>query len=414
MPASDAPEPAEPTVARQTTAEGVVLHFAEIGLKGGNRRQFERRLGDRLREGLSNAGLPGKVIALGGRFLAVPPPEAPPGRALQVLTRIPGVAHAATALLVPAEPEAIEAAAIRLLATQPAGSFKVESRRADKSFPGTSIELSRRVGAACARASSRPVDVHDPVVTVLVEVLPGRAVVSTGRVPGPGGLPVGSSGRLVALLSGGLDSPVAAWQMLRRGARVTAVHFWNRSFGAQAVLEKLEDLCRRLAWAAGALELVVVPFEACQRAIVAAVPAEARMLVYRRAMLRIAAALAREEKALGLVTGDSLGQVASQTAENLRAVHAVLASTGAALPVYMPLIGSDKVEIVARARAIGTYEVSIRPHEDCCSFLNAPNPLTRTRPEDLDRMEQGLAWDELVRAALEGAQRTSWRPDPTT
>jgi thiamine biosynthesis protein ThiI len=402
--------PVAPLGAIHPPAEGVVLHYGEIGLKGGNRRQFERRLGDRLREGLSNAALPGKVVALGGRFLAVVGPGAPAGRALEVLTRIPGVAHAANARLVEPTLERIAEAAVPLLATQPPGSFKVESKRADKSFPATSIDVSRHVGAACARASGRPVDVHAPDVTVRVEVLPGRAVVSTGERPGPGGLPVGSSGRLLALLSGGLDSPVAAWMMLRRGAHVTAVHFWNRSMGAQAVLEKIEDLGRILAWAAGELRLVVIPFEACQRAIVATVPPDVRMLVYRRAMLRIAAALAREERALGIVTGDSLGQVASQTAENLRAVQAVLAREPFPLPIYTPLIGSDKVEIVERARRIGTYDVSIRPHDDCCSFLNAPHPETRARPADLERHEAPLPWDQLVADALAGAQRSALRP----
>jgi len=410
------PEPldaaAAPLGSLKPPASGVVLHFAEIGLKGGNRRRFERRLGDRLRQALDSAALPARVVALGGRFLAVPQDPTRAARALEVLTRVPGVAHAARARLVEARLGTIEAAAIEVLAEAPAGSFKIESRRADKSFPLDSIGISRAVGAACMSASGRSVDVHAPVVRVRVEVLLGRAVVSAGRVAGPGGLPVGSGGRLLAFLSGGLDSPVAAWKMLRRGARVTAVHFWNRSLGAQAVLEKIEDLGRVLAWAAGELPLIVVPFEECQRAIVSVVPAEVRMLVYRRAMLRIGIALAREEKALGIVTGDSLGQVASQTAENLRAVHAVTALPGHALPLYMPLIGSDKVEIMERARRIGTYDVSIRPHEDCCSFLSAPHPETRARAQRLAELEQSLPWDELVAAALAAAKRSLLRPHP--
>ncbi|MFM8981090.1 MAG: tRNA uracil 4-sulfurtransferase ThiI [Planctomycetia bacterium] len=389
---------------------GAVLHYAEIGTKGANRVQFERRLEDRLREALGHAGLLGKVIRLGGRFLAVPREGATAGEALEVLLRVPGVASGAPAQVVPAALEATAQAAVDLLGAQPAGTFKVESRRTDKAFAVPSMEVSRQVGASCRAASGRDVDVHAPAVTVRIEVLAGCAVVSAGERPGPGGLPVGSSGHLLALLSGGLDSPVAAWQVLRRGARVTAVHFWNRTARSQAVLEKLEDLARVLARTAGEVPLVVVPFEGCQSAIVAGVTEPLRMLVYRRAMLRAGAALARSERAQGLVTGDCLGPVASQTAENLRAVHAVLASEGLAVPVYMPLVGSDKAEIVARARALGTYDISIRPHEDQCSLLATQRPAKAAQPDDLARAEAGLPWAGLVQEALAGARRTRVRP----
>lgn len=412
----DALPPAEPTSARvplarrvRLPARGIVAHFAEIGLKGGNRPQFERRLGDRLREGLRHADLPSKVIALGGRFLAVVEDPERMARALTIVTRIPGVARAAPARLVPADLGAIGAAAVAALADSPPGAFKLEARRADKAFPRSSIELCREVGAMCVSASGRAVDVHAPAATVRLEVLHGCVVVSAEPRPGPGGLPVGSSGKLLAFLSGGLDSPVAAWSMLRRGARVACVHFWNRTHEGPAVLEKVQDLCRVLAWAGGEVPLLVVPFEECQRAIVAAVPATVRMLVYRRAMLRIGAALAPREKALGFVTGDSLGQVASQTAENLRTIHAA-----ASLPIYAPLVGSDKVEIVERARRIGTFEISIRPHVDCCSFLLAPHPETRSHPDTIARLEEPIPWADLVERAVAGTTREVLRPDPAS
>lgn len=390
--------------------EGVVLHYGEIGTRGANRVQFERLLEERLRAALGHAGLLGKVIRLGGRFLAVPREGASAGGALQVLLRVPGVASGAPAQVVPARVEAIAQAAVALLAAQPAGSFKVECRRSDKAFPVPSMQVAREVGAACQAASGRAVDVHAPAVTVRVEVLDGCAVTSAGEQPGPGGLPVGSSGHLLALLSGGIDSPVAAWQVLRRGARVTAVHFWNRSAGAQAVLEKVEDLCGVLARSAGELPLVVVPFEACQRALVGSVPGPLRMLAYRRAMLRMAAVLARRERAEGLVTGDCLGQVASQTAENLRAVQAVLAGEALALPVHAPLLGTDKAEIVARARALGTYAISIRPHDDACAALGSQRPAKRAQADLLARHEAALPWEALVEDALAGARRTRVAP----
>jgi thiamine biosynthesis protein ThiI len=312
-------------------------------------------------------------------------------------------------LAAPLDVDAIGAVAVQELALAPPGSFKVETRRAEKSFPLTSLEVSARVGEACARASGRPVDVHRPAVVVRVEIAREGAWVGARRVPGPGGLPVGSSGRVLSFLSGGLDSAVSTWLMSRRGARVTCVHFFNRTHEGSAVLEKLEDLCKVLAWAGGDMPLVVVPFEACQRAIVAAVPDRVRMLVYRRAMFRIAARIAASEKALGLVTGDSLGQVASQTLENLRTLHAA-----ATLPVYSPLIGSDKTEIVALARRIGTYDVSIRPHQDCCSFLLSPHPVTVSDPDEIAALEAAVPFDALVEEAAAGAERTVWKPDPAT
>jgi thiamine biosynthesis protein ThiI len=385
----------------------ISVHHAEIGLKGGNRTQFERRLGDRLREALANANLVARVGYENRRHRVTLEDPSRTDRALQVLARVPGVAHVAPVVCVPRDLDRVREAAVAELAAAAPGSFKVESRRGDKSFPMTSIELSQAVAPACVERSGRRVDVHDPDVTVNLDVLADRVCVSARRVKGPGGLPVGSTSRLLSFLSGGLDSAVATWAMLRRGARVTAVHFHNRSHQGTAVIEKLEDLCTILAWAAGEMPLAIVPFEACQRAIVGACPAELRMIVYRRAMFRIASRLAAEEHALGYVTGDSLGQVASQTAENLLVIH-----EAADLPVYAPLIGTDKVEIVALARRIGTFDVSIRPHADCCSFLIAPHPATKSDLAQVLRIEEGIPFDALVEEAAAGVERRSFRPDP--
>ena len=385
----------------------IVVHYAEVGLKGGNRAQFVRRLADRLRQGLKHAGLAARVGHESARLLVRLEDEDAHARAMAVVTRIPGVANAAHSVYVPSELEAIQEAAVRALEEAPPGSFKVEVRRGDKQFPLNSIEIARAVGGRCHAASGRTVDVHHPDVTVRVSVAKPKTFVTSARVPGPGGLPVGSTTRLLSFLSGGLDSPVATWKMLRRGAAITAVHFHNRTFQGRAVLEKLEDIVGTLAWSAGVLPLVVVPFEACQRALVAAVPAEVRMIVYRRAMFRIGSVLARQEHALGYVTGDSLGQVASQTAENLRTIHAA-----ADLPVYAPLCGSDKTEITARARQIGTFETSIRPHDDCCSFLIAKHPATKSKVEEIEALEASLPWDALVEEAVAGSERLTIPPDP--
>lgn len=387
----------------------VLVHYAEIGLKGGNRPRFVRRLADRLRQGLTSARVQGRVGVHGSRLLIRLAEASALDRALDVVTRIPGVANAAPAIHVETTPglEAVKQAAADALAAAPPGSFKIETRRGDKAFALNSIQVSQAVGAHCAAASKRPVDVHHPDVTVRVEVTKTGSYVSAGARPGPGGLPVGSTTRLLGFLSGGLDSPVAAWKMIRRGARVTAVHFHNRTFQGNAVLEKIEDLCATLAWAAGSMPLLVVPFEACQRAIVGTVPAAYRMIVYRRAMFRIGARLAASERALGYVTGDSLGQVASQTAENLRTIHAA-----ADMPVYAPLVGSDKTEITALARRIGTYGTSIRPHDDCCSYLVASRPAVTSTLDEVATLEEGIDWHAVVEEAVSGVRRRTLEPDP--
>jgi thiamine biosynthesis protein ThiI len=385
----------------------LVVHYAEIGTKGKNRALFERRLMAHLGLALRDVGIDAGVRRVPGRLTIDLPggasAEAAPV-AVDRLTKVPGVSSVSVGVAVPTDVDAISKAAIAFLEAAPPGSFKIDTRRGFKEFALDSIAVSRAVGAACVAATGRPVDVHHPVVTVRVEI-PSRTsyVIGPGK-PGPGGLPPGSTGTLLALLSGGIDSPVAAWKMMRRGARVVAVHFWNRTREGNAVLEKLEDLCRVLALAQGEVPLVVVPFEACQRAIVAVVPGEFRMIVYRRAMLRIASKIALRERALGYVTGDSLGQVASQTASNLRSIHAV-----ADLPVYSPLMGDDKVEVVNQAKRIGTYEVSIRPHDDCCSFLIADHPATKSSPSQVARLEEGLDWEALVAEALAGVSRSEVR-----
>jgi thiamine biosynthesis protein ThiI len=378
----------------------LVVHYAEIGTKGRNRPLFERRLMAHVGLALKDVGVRAGVRRVPGRLTVDLPEGTDVEAALARVSRVAGVSSVAVGVAVPADVDAISRAAVAALAEAPPGSFRIDTRRGDKTFPLDSVAVNRAVGAACVAATGRPVDLHGAAATVRVEI-PSRTayVVSPGR-RGPGGLPSGTTGTLLAFLSGGIDSPVAAWKMMRRGARVVAVHFWNRTREGPAVLEKLEDLCATLALVQGEVALDVVPFEATQMAIVAAVPAEVRMVVYRRAMLRIGSALARRARALGYVTGDSLGQVASQTAENLRTIHAA-----ADLPVYSPLVGDDKAEVVALAKAIGTYETSIRPHEDCCSFLVAEHPATKTRVADVERLEAAIDWDVLVAEAVAGTER---------
>jgi thiamine biosynthesis protein ThiI len=261
------------------------------------------------------------------------------------------------------------------------------------------MEVNRVVGAAVVEATGRRVDLEEPSSVYGIEIAAKRAFVFGERRPGPGGLPVGTSGKVVALISGGIDSPVAAWRMMRRGCRVLGVHFLNASIGGEGVREKLDLLGEALARWQGRFTLRIVPFEALQRAIVAAVPADHRMIVYRRTMLRLADRVREREGAKALVTGDSVGQVASQTLDNLACAYAAVRG-----PVLSPLCAAEKTEIIDRARRIGTYEASILPHQDCCSFLIAEHPETKSVLREVEEMERGIAWGDLQEEALQGTE----------
>jgi len=278
-------------------------------------------------------------------------------------------------------------------------SFRVHTKRADKCFPLTSPEVNRRLGARIQQATGAPVDLEHAALTVAVDILPGRAVFSLEKRPGPGGLPVGTSGRVLALLSGGIDSPVAAWRMMRRGCRVDFVHFHSVPFLDRTSQEKARELYRLLLEWELEGELTLVAFGEIQRQIVAAVQRPLRVVLYRRMMLRIAEALAHRRGAEALVTGDSLGQVASQTLANLAVIGAAVE-----LPVLRPLVGMDKNEIAAEAVRIGTYETSIIPDQDCCQLFVPRHPATRAHAGEVQAAEERLDVAALVAQAVAGTE----------
>jgi len=365
----------------------IVCRYSEIFLKGKNRSWFERRLERNLRALLSD--LPdARVERPHGRLLVH---ASDLEGALARLGRCFGLQSMSPALLARAdiadlERVAIEGARAEWERRGQRGTFKVEARRADKRFPLPSPEIARRVGGAIHEQVGIPVDVHTPDFTIGVEVgADGRAFVFAKTVPGPGGLPVGTAGRVVLLLSGGIDSPVAGWMMAKRGAELRPVYFHSFPFTGDKTKEKVAQLARVLARWAGPITLRVVHFTEVQKALREAGPAELAVVLYRRMMLRVAEVVAKAESARGLATGDSLGQVASQTLENLGVIGEV-----ATLPVLRPLIGFDKADTIALARRIGTYELSIAPYEDCCSLFVPKHPATRARLEDVLAAESKL------------------------
>jgi len=377
------------------TVTQVLATTNEISLKGGNRRWFERKLTDNVRRALIDLPV-ARITRPAWRVLvsfSEPVDFAEAARRLHTvfgLGSIMAVEHAGFTM---ADLEAVIEP--RLEGISPA-TFAVRCLRSDKTFPLTTPEIERSLGSFVQAKTGWPVKLHDPDLTIHVLVDENGIFAWTKRVPGPGGLPVGVGGRACCLLSGGIDSPVAAYMMMKRGMRLDFVHFHSVPRTDPASLEKVHDLVRVLNRYQGQAELAMVPLLDIQEQIAARCPASLRVLLYRRFMFRLAQRAARRFNARALVTGESLGQVASQTIENMAAIEAVTS-----LPVLRPLIGLDKQQIINIARMAGSFELSIMPHFDCCSFLMPENPATKSFADELDSAEAALDIDSLLADALE-------------
>jgi len=382
--------------------EIILLKMGELVLKGLNRRNFEDRLLSNVRRRLRPFG----DFAVSARQSTV---YAEPGGAvdfpgaLDAMRRVFGVVAISRAAVCKKDIDAIEKAAVSYLGETFARplSYKVESRRADKQFPLTSIQISQRVGGALHDAYPHlTVDVHAPEVTVFVEVRERFAYVHAGSLPGAGGLPVGITGRAVALLSGGIDSPVACHMAARRGVSLELVHFFSYPYTSPEAKEKVLSLARILSGWCGRMTVHVVPFTHVQEEIRKHCPDELFTLVMRRFMMRIAEGVAIRTGAVALVTGECIGQVASQTMEAM-----AVTSAACCLPVFRPVVAMDKEEIVVRAREIGTFETSILPYEDCCTVFTPRHPKTKPRLDEVEKAEEALDVAALVAEALDNTER---------
>ena len=383
--------------------KSVIVHYHELALKGRNRPWFVDRLKRNLR--VATAGLDvERVRTLMGRIELVLGPD---GRWEDVQARLEtvcGVANFSWAGRASSDLDALGAAILADLGDRAPASFRVAARRSDKRYPIPSPEIERTLGARIKSERGWAVNLGAPELTVHVEVLNDRAFYFFGKQRGVGGLPVGVSGRVACLLSGGIDSPVAAWRMIRRGCRAQLIHFHGYPFQSTASQDKVRLLAEHLTRYQLRSRLYLVPFGEVQRQVVVSVPAPIRVVIYRRLMLRIAERLALWEGAKVLVTGDSVGQVASQTLENLTAIDS--AST---MPVFRPLVGMDKEEVVIDAQRIGTYATSIQPDEDCCQLFMPRNPLTRATTAEVDAAEASLPLADLIELAVSGARVEDFR-----
>ena len=382
----------------------IVLHYHELWLKGRNKRYFVSKLGTNLRAALEGIGVE-KIERPNDRFIIRLGAGVSLGEVLRRIERVAGIAYYAVARPVERDLSAIREAAWQEMRDVSFNSFAVRAKRSDKSFPQSSSEIERSVGRFLldsfqAAGRSARVQLKSPEVTCRIEITSGPALVYAKKIQGAGGMPANTAGKLMCLLSGGFDSAVAAYLMMKRGAHLSFVHFYGTGAqpGESSVQVARKLVTQLVPWQFTA-KLYRVPFEPIQREIVRYAPESSRVLLYRRMMLRIAEILARRNRALAVVTGDSLAQVASQTLRNLVAVEAA-----SRIPVFRPLLGADKLEIIETAKKIGTYDISAEPFHDCCPIFLPRNPELFSTPAALDNAESNLDVAKLVQQGVESAR----------
>ncbi|MBQ6622870.1 MAG: tRNA 4-thiouridine(8) synthase ThiI [Mogibacterium sp.] len=380
-----------------------LVRCGEVALKGMNRPYFERILRERVLSNLKEfEGAEAEWID--GLMFCRVPAEIPQDTVMRRISKVFGVASVSPAIETGRDINEIGRAAseymMKLIEEEGIRTFKVKAKRADKSYPVQSPEIGRQVGAVILKTCKvLKVDVHDPDCLLYVDVRREGAYIFRDRVKGFGGLPLGTNGRGLVLMSGGIDSPVAAFMMAKRGMRIECIHFHSYPYTSQRAQQKVEDLCRVLAGYMGTIRMYVVNLLPIQEQIVMNCPEDETTILVRRFMMRIAEQMAVRNKDMMLITGEDLGQVASQTAEAL-----VVTDNVVSMPVMRPLIAMDKVDIMDKAREIGTYDISIQPYEDCCTVFLPKHPVTKPKLSRIEHSERALDVEGLVQAAVESAE----------
>ncbi|MBN2092815.1 tRNA 4-thiouridine(8) synthase ThiI [candidate division KSB1 bacterium] len=366
------------------TEKYIIIHYSEIGLKKGNRDFFENALKRNIQRMLSDLVV-GPIFIDYGRFLLTIKEDSPLQIIAERLRQTFGIAHFSIAYQGDLDVEVLKKQIVEKIEKTPFNSFAIETRRIDKEYPIKSRKVNEIVGEYVLETLNKKVNLSAPDLRCNIQIYNKKVIFYYERVEGLRGLPVGSSGKVVCLLSSGIDSPVAAYQMMSRGCKVIFVHFHSFPFTDKRSYYNAISLVQTLTKFQNRSLLYLVPLAKIQEIIIAVAPAKYRLLLYRRMMFRFAEGIANKEKAKALVTGESLGQVASQTLENLTATSQVVE-----MPILRPLIGIDKETIIKHAQTIGTFQTSIEPYSDCCSFLVPPNVATRAKIEELVEIEQKL------------------------
>ncbi|MBI5913231.1 tRNA 4-thiouridine(8) synthase ThiI [Candidatus Azambacteria bacterium] len=378
----------------------LLIHYHEMSLKGANRPFFERILKDNIQKALPKDAYTSCDVCF-GRIMVRLTEGADEDAMRERVRAVCGIANFAFASLLPYDFSLLSEEVLGALATREFTTFRVTARRADKHFPLNSKEINEQLGALIAARLGKRVDLEDPDVNCHIEIVGKNIFLYFKKEKGCGGLPAGSGGKVLSLISSGFDSPVASWKMIRRGCEAVFVHFHSYPYTSQASQENVREIVRALTKFQYRSTLILVPFLEIQKTIsTAGIPEGLRVVLYRRFMMRIAERIAVREACKALVTGDSLGQVASQTLENIVAISAVTA-----MPILRPLVGENKDDIIATATAIGTAAISAQPYEDCCSLFLPDHPETKATIEEVERCEAKLKTEELIALALAGAAR---------
>src|ERR671919_850606 len=375
----------------------VLIRYHEIALKKGNRSYFTELLRRNLLSAVKDLDVE-EIRILPARLLLAFNNDIDSATVASRIRTVFGVANFSMVERTERDIDVLRSRILEFVNGAQFSSFRVETQRGDKTFPLTSPEINRRLGAAVKEHTGARVDLSNPEFTISVEILPRDVFFGFNRIPGAGGLPVGASGRVVSLISGGIDSPVAAYRMMQRGCRLIFVHFHSVPYLDKTSQEKVRQLVTMLTRHQFLSRLYLVPFGEIQRQIVAAVSRPLRVVLYRRMMLRIAEGVAKREKAKALVTGESLAQVASQTLDNMAVIQ-----QAATVPILRPLVGMDKQEIIDQARRIGTFDISSIPDQDCCQLFVPKHPATKASVTEVATVERGLELSALIQLGLENA-----------
>lgn len=388
----------------------IIIHYAEIALKGENRRNFEKKLIENISRALRDLKYE-KIERISGRILIVLDSKNKQEYFKNVLNHIFGISHFSFGREISADLEEIKKTlaemlkkeiSLRLAEKKAAKTFRITARRAEKNFPLTSEQINYKAGEYIFEKSDLglKVNLKNPDINCFIEIVGGKALLYFDKIKGLGGLPIGASGKVLSLISSGFDSPVAAWHLAKRGARVDFIHFHSYPRTSKASINNVKNLIKILDQHQFNSTLYLAPLLDIQREIFAKCEERLRIILYRRFMFRIAEALARKIGAVALVTGESLGQVASQTLENIGVVN-----NAVSIPIFRPFIGTDKIEIIDEAKKIGTYEFSSQPYEDCCSLFTPRHPATKARLQDVEFEESKLDTEKLIKEAIEKIEK---------
>lgn len=377
--------------------DSIICHYSEIGLKGGNRGFFEKTLIQNIKKKI---GPPFffSVEKISGRILVNLTSLGRENREdiIKSLKLVFGISDFLLSIRTTQEIQKIGEVSVALLEKEKFKTFVVRSKRSEKEFSLTSQQINEDIGAIILKKiGGISVKLKEPDITCFIEIVGKNSFISVKKIKGQGGLPVGTGGRVVSLLSGGIDSPVASFMTMSRGVKIIFIHFHSYPETSKSSIDKVRELARVLSRYQGESKLYLVPFSKAQKEILVSVKAANRVIFYRRLMFRITLEIAKKERALGIVTGESLGQVASQTIENIASIE-----RGVNLPIIRPLICTDKDGIIKKAREIGTYDISILPHSDSCARFLPRHPETRSSVEIILKEEEGLDIDKILNEAM--------------